>query len=253
MTSEQQETQNQTPAGLLVIDKPVGIASTRLLYRVRRITGIRKSGHAGTLDPKADGVLILCLGRATKLVESLMELPKVYRAAARLDVTNPGYDLEMPLETVNVVSPPTREQVIEAFGRMEGDIMQAPPIFSAVKIDGQPAYKLALKDRIKKLDPKPVTIYWIVVRRYEWPELEFEVACGRGTYIRSLIRDLGEALGTGGCLTSLCRVAVGPFHVDDAVDEESLRTHPLEDALIPLETARDRIEKARSVVPDRPA
>ena len=253
MPSEQQETRDEVPSGLLVIDKPVGIASTRLLYRMRRITGIRKSGHAGTLDPRASGVLILCLGRATKLVESIMELPKVYRAAARLDVTNAGYDLEMPLETVDVVSPPTQEQVIDSFGRMEGDIMQAPPIFSAVKVGGQPAYKLALKKRLQKLEPRPVTVYWIVVRRYEWPELEFDVACGRGTYIRSLIRDLGDALGTGGCLTSLRRLAVGPFDVHNAIDVESLRTLPLEDAMIPLEAAREMIRNARSVIPDRPA
>ncbi|UCG34285.1 MAG: tRNA pseudouridine(55) synthase TruB, partial [Phycisphaerales bacterium] len=199
-----------TPSGLLVLDKPVGIPSTKLLYRVRRLTRVRKSGHAGALDPLASGVLILCLGKATKLTESLMDLAKVYRASARLDVTNPGYDLEMELEAVSVERTPTQDEVLAAALALEGRTMQAPPTYSSVKIGGVSAYKLAQKGRISKLQARPVNVYWIRVRRYSWPELDFEVACGRGTYIRSLIRDLGEALQTGGCLTSLRRVSTGP-------------------------------------------
>lgn len=241
------------PAGLLVVDKPVGIPSTRLLYRMRRVTGVRKSGHAGALDPLAGGVLILCLGRATKLVESLMGLAKVYRATARLDVTNPGYDLEMDLEPVPVERPPTPEQVLHAAERFEGRILQAPPAYSSVKIKGVPAYKLAKKNKLDRLEPKPVIIHWLVVSRYNWPELDFEVACGRGTYIRSLIRDWGRALKTGGCLTSLRRLAVGPFTTETACSLEEIESRPLAELLIPLAEARERITRTRDQVPPRPA
>jgi len=240
------------PAGLLVVDKPVGIPSTRLLYRLRRTTGVRKSGHAGALDPLASGVLILCLGKATKLVEALMHLSKIYRATARLDVTNPGYDLEMDLEPVSVEGPPTAEEVVQAARRFEGPILQAPPTYSSVKIKGVPAYKLAQKNKIERLEPRPVIIHWLVVTRYEWPELDFEVACGRGTYIRSLIRDWGRALKTGGCLTSLRRLAVGPFTTDTAHTPEHIEAKPLAEVLIPLEEAREQISRARAQVPPRP-
>ena len=241
------------PSGVLVMDKPVGIPSTRLLYRVRRLTGVRKSGHAGALDPLASGVLILCLGKATKLTESLMDLAKVYRATARLDVTNPGYDLEMELEAVPVERPPEKNEVLAAARSLEGRILQAPPAYSSVKIGGVSAYKLAEKGRITRLQARPVNIYWIRVHRYAWPELEFEVACGRGTYIRSLIRDLGESLQTGGCLTSLRRVSTGPFTVEQACTLEDVEQRPLDEVLIPLERAREQIQRFRSMVPPRPA
>lgn len=241
------------PSGVLVLDKPLGVPSTRLLYRVRRLTGMRKSGHAGALDPLASGVLILCLGKATKLTESLMDLAKVYRATARLDVTNPGYDLEMELEAVSVERPPTEDEVLAAARTLEGRILQAPPTYSSVKIGGVSAYKLAKKGRITRLQPRPVKVYWIKVHSYSWPELEFEVACGRGTYVRSLIRDLGAALRTGGCLTSLRRVSTGPFTVEQACSLEDIERRPLDDLVIPLERAREQIQRFRSAVPPRPA
>ena len=114
------------------------------------------------------------------------------------------------------------------------------------------AYKLAKKNKIERLEPKPVIIHWLVVTRYEWPELDFEVACGRGTYIRSLIRDWGRALKTGGCLTSLRRLAVGPFTTDTAHTPEHIEAKPLAEVLIPLEEAREQISRARAQVPPRP-
>jgi tRNA pseudouridine55 synthase len=220
---------------------------------VRKLTRVRKSGHAGALDPLASGVLILGLGKATKLTESLMDLAKVYQATARLDVTNPGYDLEMELQDVLVDQPPTRELVLQAASRLEGRVLQAPPTYSSVKIGGVPAYKLAKKNKISSLEPKPVNIYWIVVRRYAWPELNFDVGCGRGTYIRSLIRDWGAALGTGGCLTSLRRLSIGPFTVERAHTADDVEQRPLDELLIPLDRAREQIAEARSQVPPRPA
>lgn len=216
--------------GLIVLDKPVGITSAKALYRVRKLTGQRKSGHAGTLDPAASGVLLLCLGRATKLVEQLMNLPKEYLARARLDVTSTSFDSDRPLTPVPVARPPARVEVEAAFARFVGLIEQTPPAVSAVKIGGQPAYKLERKGRTPDIRPRSVRIDRLNVVRYEWPEVDFEMACGRGAYVRAVIRDVGAALNAGGCLTALVRTRVGPFSQDRAITLAALEsaTNPLE-------------------------
>lgn len=208
------------PDGVLNIDKPYLLSSTKALYVVRKLTGIRKSGHAGTLDPLADGVVLICLGRATKLVERLMALEKVYRAVARFDVTNAGYDAELPFEPVDVPAVPDAAAVEAAARGFVGRVLQTPPRFSAVKIRGKPAYKYAVKDKPVEIKPRPVDIYELRVDDYEWPEVRFTLRCGRGTYVRSLIRDWGRALGVGGCLTQLRRTRVGPFRAEDAYSLE---------------------------------
>jgi tRNA pseudouridine55 synthase len=252
MSKDRHQTDSTTTDGLLVVHKPRGIASTRLLYQIRKLTGVRKSGHAGTLDPLAEGVLILCLGRGTKLVESIMHLAKVYSAVVRLDVTNPAHDLELPLEEVNIAGPPELDAVRQAARGLEGHIMQAPPVWSAAKIGGRPAYKLALKGKTEPPPPRPVTVYWIHVQRYAWPELEFEVACARGTYIRALIRDWGRALGAGGVLTFLQRTAVGPFDLAAASTPEEIARRPLGELLVPLDRAKELIQRHHATVPPRP-
>jgi len=197
--------------GIINLNKPIGITSAKAVYRVRKITGERKSGHAGTLDPNASGVLLVCLGKATKLVERVMDQPKVYRAVARLDLTSASYDAERETAPVEVAHPPTVEAVNNAIASFEGLIQQVPPAVSALKIKGMPAYKLARKRRPIELEPRTVRVYWMRLHRYAFPEVDFEMCCGRGTYVRALIRDLGEALGAGGCLTCLTRTQVGPF------------------------------------------
>jgi tRNA pseudouridine55 synthase len=208
--------------GLINLYKPTGLTSAKALYRARKITGVRKSGHAGTLDPAAEGVLLLCLGKGTKLVERLMDQPKVYRATARLDVTSASYDSEGPLEAVSVATVPDERHVREALAGLTGEIEQVPPAISALKVGGRPAYKLSRTGRAPELAARVVRVYWLHLWRYAWPEVDFELACGRGTYVRALIRDVGERLGTGGCLTGLVRRAVGPFRVDDAWTLERL-------------------------------
>ena len=195
--------------GIINLNKPVGITSARALYKVRYLSQMRKSGHAGTLDPGADGVLILCVGKATKLVESIMDHPKVYRTTARLDVTSESYDSDRPHKPVAVNEIPDYDTVKNAIAGFEGTIEQVPPMISALKIKGVPAYKLAGSENAPKLKARPVEIYWMRLHSYDWPVIDFEMACGRGTYVRSVIRDLGEKLGTGGCLTHLTRKAVG--------------------------------------------
>lgn len=225
--------------GIINVHKPTGLTSAQALYRVRKITGQRKSGHAGALDPAADGVLVVCLGRATKLVEALMDQPKLYRTSARLDVTSESFDTGRPLVAVPVAQPPDRQRVCATLRSFEGTIAQVPPAISAVKVRGKPAYKLTRSGRPPELQPRPVQVYWIHVWEYAWPELDFEVACGRGTYVRALIRDVAARLGTGGCLTSLTRRAVGPFRIEQSWSLERLAAaRDPADYLLPLERAR---------------
>jgi len=215
---------------------------------------VRKSGHAGTLDPNASGVLVLCLGKGTKLVERLMDQPKVYHAVARLDMTSASYDAEKEMTPVEVPNVPPVEEVRESLASFEGIIEQVPPAVSALKIKGRPAYKFAHKNKPVELEPRPVQIYWLHLHRYEFPELEFEMCCGRGTYVRALIRDLGEKLGTGGCLTALTRTQVGPFLQTDGWSFEALEAaaSPTE-YLTDLERCHELLAPQRATIPSRPA
>lgn len=227
--------------GIISLNKPVGISSARALDRVRAITRQRRSGHAGTLDPAADGVLIICLGRATKLVEAMMDLRKEYRVAARLDVTSESYDSDRPLIPVDVGTPPARSDVAAALRRFEGELQQTPPAVSALKVGGRRAYALVRAGITPALAPRTVRIYELVLHDYHWPALTFSMSCGRGAYVRSVVRDLGATLATGGCLTALTRTAVGPFDVQDSWTIERLAAASMEEYLIPLERARELI------------
>ena len=238
--------------GLINLYKPAGITSAKALYRVRKITGVRKSGHTGTLDPAAEGVLVLCLGRATKLVEKVMSLPKVYRATVRLGVTSATLDSEGPLEPVTVGAIPAESDVRAALGRFCGPIQQVPPQVSAIKIGGVASYKLVRQGKNPTLNPRPVKIYWICLHGYAWPTVDIEMACGRGTYVRSLVRDLGKRLGTGGCLAHLTRVAVGPFHVKAAAGFDALQTPTGTRYILPAQEAVQLLEREAGRIPPAP-
>lgn len=239
--------------GLLNLNKPLGLTSARALDRVRTLSGQRKSGHAGTLDPAADGVLVICLGRGTKLVEALMDQPKVYRTTARLDLTSPSFDSEAETTPVPVAHPPSADQLNAALRHLETATHQVPPSFSALKISGRPAYRLARAGRSPQLEPRPVRIYWIHLRRYDFPEIELEIACGRGTYVRALVRDLGAALETGGCLTRLTRTAVGPLGLDASWTLAQLASETdSERWLVPLEHAHAMLSIRPVSIPPRP-
>lgn len=225
--------------GIINVNKPIGATSARVVDWVRRISGVRKSGHAGTLDPAADGVLIVCQGRATKLVEQFMGLPKVYRTVARLDVTSSSFDSDRPHEPVEIARVPSESEVIAALASFVGKIQQVPPAVSALKVGGQPSYKLERQGRAVELAPREVHIYSNTLLSYAWPEIRFDTHCGRGTYIRALIRDLGAALGVGGCLTGLTRLAIGPFRVEEAWTRERMEQAKMADYLIPIERARE--------------
>jgi tRNA pseudouridine55 synthase len=152
-----------------------------------------------------------------------MDHPKVYRTTARLDTTSESFDCDRPLVPVPVTSPPNEIQVREALAGFEGAIQQVPPNISAIKIGGVPAYKLAGTNRQVDLASRPVKVYWLHLHHYEFPKIDFEMCCGRGTYVRSLIRDLGTRLGTGGVLTSLVRTQIGPLSLESAWTLDALR------------------------------
>lgn len=239
--------------GIIDFNKATGITSARALYAVRKVVGQRKSGHAGALDPAAGGVLVLCLGQATKLTELIMDQPKVYRARARLDVTSESFDSDRPLVEVPVASPPDRAAVETALASFEGDIWQVPPAVSAVKVGGQPAYKLQRAGQVPELKARHARIYWVHLHEYAWPELDFELACGRGTYVRALVRDLGGLLRTGGCLVALTRTCVGPFGINEAVTLDDLRqAGGPEVYVVPLERARELLGRRPVPIPARP-
>lgn len=209
-----------TLCGLIVVDKPLGLSSMGVVRRVRRAAGGCKTGHAGTLDPLATGVVICCLGKATKCVESLMGLAKVYETVIDLTAFTTTDDMEGERLEVDVAEPPTREAVEAVCGRFLGEVRQTPPAYSAVHIHGQRAYKLARRGETIDMPSKTVRIDAIDILDYTWPMLTLRIVCGRGTYIRSLGRDIGEALGTGGHLASLRRTAVGGYTIEHA--------HPIE-------------------------
>ncbi len=209
--------------GVLVVDKPLRMTSAQAVARVRHRTGGAKVGHAGTLDPLATGVLVLCLGKATKQIEALMATEKEYLAEVDLSVLSPSDDLETEPVPVAVTNIPTLDDLRAACDRFVGEIEQRPPTYSAVHIDGERAYDLAREGRLdERPAPKRVRIDSIVILNYEWPMLTLDIQTGKGVYIRSLARDLGESLGAGGMLRSLRRTRVGKYRVEDAMPLDPL-------------------------------
>jgi tRNA pseudouridine55 synthase len=221
--------------GILNIDKPPGPSSAAVLNRLKRLVPRgTKVGHAGTLDPFATGVLLVLVGRGTKLCERLMDLPKQYDATVRLGATTATDDPASPPQPWPDAVPPTAEQVAAALPRFVGRILQRPPPFSAIKVDGRRAYDLARGGADVALPPRPVDVYAIELLAYDWPILRIRVDCGRGTYVRAIARDLGEALNVGGHLTDLRRTRVGPFDVTAAVTPDALAADTIEGRVVPL-------------------
>lgn len=210
--------------GVIAIDKPVGVGSTEVVRRVRYAAGDVKTGHAGTLDPLASGVLVCCLGRATKAVERLMGAGKEYRATIDLTGFTRTDDAEAAVEPVPVATPPDRPAIETVLAAHVGAIAQTPPAYSALKVDGRPAYARARAGEAVTLPARTVRIDAITCDAYAWPYLEITVRCGRGTYLRSLARAIGVALGTGGFLRGLRRTAVGEHRVADATPLDALPT-----------------------------
>ena len=223
--------------GALLIDKPVGPTSHDVVDAIRRRFQIKKAGHCGTLDPNATGLLLIVLGRGTKLSEKLMATDKVYEGALRLGETTASYDADGELTASLPVPPLTLEQLNEVAATFVGDRMQLPPMVSAVKKDGVPLYKLARKGIEVERKERMIHIYNFRFSRYEEPVGQFRVACTKGTYVRTLAHDFGQKLGCGGHLATLRRIASGQFDVADALPLDqvlALSTTELEKRVIPF-------------------
>jgi tRNA pseudouridine55 synthase len=203
-------------SGILLIDKPEGVTSFEVVRRARRTLGIRKIGHLGTLDPMATGLLPLCLGEATKLVPYLMPEPKVYRGRVRLGIATDTQDATGAV-VARCEAMPAPELVYQAATAMVGEVTQVPPMYSAVHCQGERAYRRARRGEAVDLPPRTVTIYEMAVDEVAIPWFTLTVKCSQGTYIRTLAKDLGEALGCGAHLAALRRLAVGALRVEAAL------------------------------------
>lgn len=231
--------------GLLVIDKPGGMTSRDAVNRVQRwFPRGTKIGHTGTLDPLATGVLVVCVGAATRLADYVQAMGKSYASRFRLGATSDTDDADGTVTEVPHAVVPTRAAVDAALGRFVGVIEQLPPSVSALKVDGRRAHDLARKGREVVLAPRPVRIDAVRVVGYEWPWLDVEVDCGKGTYIRSIARDLGAALGCGGMVQTLRRTRVGCYLAEDAVTLE-LDPSRLGERLVPLSSALSALPTVR--------
>ncbi|OAB62517.1 hypothetical protein AY599_17050 [Leptolyngbya valderiana BDU 20041] len=231
--------------GLLIVDKPVGPSSMAVCARVRaalRRGGAPKRvkvGHGGTLDPLASGVLVVLCGKATPMCDRVMAGRKRYLACIDLSAFSTTDDREGERTEVTVSQPPSEQAVRDAASSFVGQTLQRPPAFSAMKVGGRRAYELARKGQTVALEPRPIEIDAIDLRSYRWPFVELDVRCGKGVYIRSLARDLGEALGTGGSLAALRRTAVGRFTIDRTVAMDDLPASLTQADLLPVDAWLD--------------
>ena len=216
---------NFTEGEIVCINKPYRMSSFGALARVRYLISQRlgvkrvKTGHAGTLDPLATGVLILCTGRATKRIDELQAHTKEYTATLQLGATTASYDMEHPVDATYPTEHITRELIETTLPKFVGEIQQVPPAYSACKVNGDRAYKLMRKGRDVELKPKTLRVDEIELLWFdpEKMQMSIRVVCGKGTYIRALARDIGEALGSGAYLTALCRTRVGDIRREDCI------------------------------------
>lgn len=226
--------------GLLVVNKPAGMTSHDVVNVVRRLAGVRQVGHTGTLDPAATGVLVVLIGPATRLAQFLADCGKVYRALVRLGMTTTTYDADGEVTGESAVTA-TRADFDQALAQFRGDILQIPPMYSAIKVEGKKLYDLARQGKEVQREPRPVTIDRLDVLDWNPPTVQLEVACSGGTYIRSLAHDLGQVLGCGAHLAALVRCQVGDFRLEQSHSLDELRELAAQgqfaEALLPPQTA----------------
>ena len=230
--------------GWVVLDKPYGLGSTSAVGKVRWLYTAQKAGHAGTLDPLATGILPIALGEATKTVPFMVDAKKAYQFTLTFGENTDTWDIEGEVTETSDVRP-TKDDILKALPQFIGDIEQIPPRYSAIKVDGKRSYDLARSGEVVELKSRQVTVDSFELLEYDGQAATFDVACGKGTYIRSLARDLTAALGTCGHVTMLRRTRVGPFHLEQSftldVLENLCHRDAVSDALRPVETALDDI------------
>jgi len=217
--------------GVLLIDKAPGMTSHDVVAITRRVLNTRKVGHCGTLDPLATGLLIITIGRGTKIQDLLMSEDKEYVGTIRLGQTTGSQDADGQIMEEKPVPALTRGEIDAAFNQFQGDFYQTPPMVSAIKKDGVPLYKLARQGKTIEREPRLVHVYGHEIIKVELPEIEFRVVCSKGFYVRTYAHDIGQILGCGGHLKALRRTASGNFRADGVLTVEELRTLPLEQVM----------------------
>jgi tRNA pseudouridine55 synthase len=217
--------------GLLLVRKPIGISSFDVIRKLRRVTGVRKIGHAGTLDPLASGLMIMLFGSACKKAAEFSKLDKRYLAVVRLGANSSTGDGEGEITPVSD-RVPVREEVEAAMQQLEGEIEQVPPAYSAIKVGGREAYKRVRAGEVVEIPARKVTIYENVLLEYEYPLLKLDAHVSSGTYIRTLAEDLGKILDTGAYLSGLVRSQIGKFSIEAAIDLETADQSRVQDSMI---------------------
>lgn len=211
------------PAGeVLLIDKPYGWTSFQAVKKVKWVLKAKRVGHAGTLDPLATGLLLICTEGSTRKINDLQAMEKEYTGTITLGSTTPSHDLETEPNGSFEYNHVTEQQVLETTRQFIGETEQTPPLFSAIKVDGKRAYKLAREGVAHELKPRIICISAFEITRFEPPHIDFRVVCSKGTYIRSLAYDFARALGTGGHLSALCRTRIGDYELKNAVTPQEL-------------------------------
>lgn len=213
----------------ILIDKDYRWSSFKVIHEFRKVVGVRKMGHAGTLDPLATGLLIICSAKMTKTISTFQDLPKVYTGTIYLGKTTPTMDAESQPTEEKSIEGITEEQIREAVLTFTGEIEQVPPMYSAVNHQGKKLYEIARKGKTVHREPRKIHIYRFEITEITLPEVKFEVECSKGTYIRVLANDLGAVLGCGGYLSELRRTAIGEYRVEDAFTIHELRKMPVID------------------------
>jgi tRNA pseudouridine55 synthase len=232
-----------THFGVLNVNKPAALSSRDVVNRVERLTRPVRAGHAGTLDPLATGVLVICVGQATRLIQYIQRMPKRYRAKFLLGRHSDTDDVEGDVSEFAGVLPPIPAALEAALPQFIGHIQQRPPSHSAVKVGGRRAYHLARAGKAVELAARTVVIHRLAIVRYEYPELDLDIECGSGTYVRAIGRDLGMVLGTGAVMSALERTAIGDFRVTDAVSLNDLTNDTLPRYLQTALTAVDNVPR----------
>jgi len=227
------EAKIQDEGRVLLINKPITWTSFDVVNKLRFKLKIKKIGHAGTLDPLATGLLIICVGKMTKQIESFMGMEKEYTGTFVLGQTTPSYDLETEVSERKEISNVTPEAIALAVKSLTGKINQLPPAHSAIKIGGKRAYKFARKGKEVTLQPREVEVKEFEITSLQLPELHFRIVCSKGTYIRSLARDIGEALGVGAYLSQLCRTRIGSYQLENALSIDDVTPTEHADILRP--------------------
>lgn len=236
--------------GVLLLDKPAGVTSNRALQHVKRLFGAAKAGHAGSLDPLATGMLPICFGAATKIAGFMLDATKTYQVTGRFGLATDSGDADGEVVATDAAEPIDAGRVATAVAEFAGEQMQVPPMHSALKHDGRRLYELAREGRVVEREARPITIFDIELKSLEWPDFELRVECSKGTYVRTLVSDIAERLGTLAHVRALRRTGVAPYDESQLVDEGALEhaagsgMHDALDAfLLPADSALERLPR----------